>query len=423
MEKQNLFSKRIRTPREAKAKLPFTPAERSIFESHLKNEVSSLTSAQEAVIYIHIPFCNRICDFCGYNRISYDEEMAERYIRKVIDHVKQAAQYPLLKNRTFSAVYFGGGSPGCIQPAQIIDVLNELQTHFHLSEECEITIEFTLSDIHADKLELLFRNGFNRISAGVQSFDTRLRQNLGRILDGKQVAEKLSIATKSSFKNICIDLIYNIPGQTLSHWKTDLEELAKLHIPACSVYPLIPFPNSALVKTQGYKEPDLIEEYRFFKLADVLLLNQNNWTCFTPVQYGHMPGGNSKYITGIARNADILGFGCGAYGVFDHFQYLNTGGPEDFMQNLNPFPNELTRIFSIDKSYLTCQKIYELAEGAQITEECINDQSGSIREAIQILLQNKLIEKEANRYVLNQEGRFWAGNILDFLVSASCKAT
>jgi oxygen-independent coproporphyrinogen III oxidase len=188
-----------------------------------------------AGIYIHIPFCKKLCFYCDFyhvasgndNQLFIDALQKEASIRK---------EY--LANETISTIYLGGGTPSVLSIRELETILDHLYKEFNVAGDCEITIELNPDDVNAGYLEGLKKSRINRISLGIQSWrDTDLKM-LNRRHDAAQAVMALTEALKAGFENVTIDLIYGIPGMSLKEWESNLDFSFSFGIKHLSAYHL-----------------------------------------------------------------------------------------------------------------------------------------------------------------------------------------
>lgn len=182
-------------------------------------------------LYIHIPFCVRKCPYCGFYSTQYSLESADNYI---VALSREALRYkPDFTNRVFQTIYIGGGTPTTLSHGQCLGILKIIKDHFHQAEGVEFTIEANPNSVTMQSLSLWKSLGVNRLSLGVQSFSDDVLHELGRLHTGSQAVDAFLLSRNAGFRNISIDLIYGVPGQTWGKWEETIAlatELAPEHI-------------------------------------------------------------------------------------------------------------------------------------------------------------------------------------------------
>lgn len=187
--------------------------------------------AQKLGIYIHIPFCKHKCDYCDFYSLAGAEEQTDRYQKALLAHIAETA--PQAKGWEVDTVYFGGGTPLLLGTKALIQVLEFLKKRFKLARDAEITVEANPESVDFPTLRALRRAGFNRLSLGMQSACDDELKAVGRIHDFGQVEAAVQAARKAKWKNVSLDLIYGLPGQTGESWARTLDaaiSLAPEHI-------------------------------------------------------------------------------------------------------------------------------------------------------------------------------------------------
>lgn len=188
-----------------------------------------------AGIYVHVPFCVKKCHYCDF--VSFPENgMADNYFAALWKELELCAEQN--RDKKFNTVFFGGGTPSALPPYYIAETMRRIKKAFDLSIS-EATIECNPGTVDAEKLQVYLRAGFNRISIGVQSFNDRLLNNIGRIHTSDEAEDAVLLARKAGFDNINIDLMYGLPDQSEADYVSSIEWAAKLDIEHISAYSLI----------------------------------------------------------------------------------------------------------------------------------------------------------------------------------------
>lgn len=184
------------------------------------------------MIYIHVPFCERKCNYCAFNSKVSDTSERAAYVEALTKEISQRGD-----DSKVETIYFGGGTPTTLSLSQLEKIIGEVRKVFNVDERAELTIEANPGTVDEDYLRGLKGLGFNRLSLGVQSFDNELLKTLGRIHDSRTAIETVELA-KNFFSNVSVDLMYGLPGQTLNHLRRDLEQIRQLEPQHVSIYGL-----------------------------------------------------------------------------------------------------------------------------------------------------------------------------------------
>jgi oxygen-independent coproporphyrinogen-3 oxidase len=188
-----------------------------------------------AGIYIHIPFCKKLCFYCDFYHIISSEDNS-LFVDTIIKEITLRHDY--LGNETISTIYFGGGTPSVFSTLDLGTILNGLRKQFKVEENCEITIELNPDDVNKEYLEGLKNLNINRISLGVQSWRDSDLKMLNRRHDSAQAIRALNDIFAEGFKNVTIDLIYGIPGMSAREWASNLDFTFSFNIKHLSAYHL-----------------------------------------------------------------------------------------------------------------------------------------------------------------------------------------
>lgn len=401
-----LFPGRIRSFSEIQHRIPF----QKMTAMDLRNTLDETIPNPGRGVYVHIPFCAKKCKFCGYNSCShYDDDLMTNYAKALIRQIEQLSKFNWTQSFPFDAVYFGGGTPSRMKAEVLREVLSVLKNMLPLSKTCEISLESTLQEVKPKKFEILVKEGVNRVSLGVQSFQTGLRRKLDRKSDFSTIVKKISTLKNLGVDSISIDLLYNIPGQKISHWQKDLQTLTELDISGCSIYPLLPMPGSAMLNENFYKEPDPEQEFFFYKEADGFLNQQKDWERYSLVQYGKPEKDKAVYINHQVNNKDILALGVSAAGSVSGLNYLNTKNLDSYIRcaDFSTFTDG-SMVYRVAADYM--KKLMLFRKGhMSVTQfkELFTDNL----EVTKFLRKQELTRIVNDRLCLTEEGRFWSANL------------
>jgi oxygen-independent coproporphyrinogen-3 oxidase len=187
-------------------------------------------------IYVHLPFCREMCRFCGCNVIAtHDRSRADAYLDVLEKEVALVAAH-LPTRRGVSQLHWGGGTPTFLDEKQLARCHAIIARHFHFLPDAELAIEIDPAITTRSQVELLGRLGFNRISMGVQDFNQKVQETVGRIQGEKETADLVAAARAAGFKGVNLDLIYGLPYQTGETWKDTLERILRIHPDRLAVF-------------------------------------------------------------------------------------------------------------------------------------------------------------------------------------------
>lgn len=284
-------------------------------------------------VYIHIPFCTNICSYCDFPKMYKIEEYVEKYLNVLETEIKNNYQ-----NELIETIYIGGGTPSCLDEInlnKLFDIINI----FRKDNNLEFTFECNISDINEKFLNILKENKVNRISVGIQTFNSKLINYLNRFHTKEEVLSKMFLV-KKYFDNINIDLMYAIKGETLEDLKEDLNLFLTLDIPHISTYSLIIEPHTKLYQNgEEYIDEDL--DYEMYKLIEKTL-KENNYNHYEVSNYSK-DNYESKHNLTYWNNDNYYGFGMGASGYIKNTRYTNTKNLFEYLKgNYKYIENELS---------------------------------------------------------------------------------
>ena len=258
-------------------------------------------------IYIHVPFCRSKCEYCDfYSVTTKDSKLMDRYLEAICSHIKEAG--PLAPNHLVDTIYFGGGTPSLFGGEGMSAILSTIRKSFDVSDSAEITFEANPDSVTDRLLRRLRSEGFNRVSLGVQSDNDDLLRKLGRPHSYLQAMDAVNKIRKRGFRNLSLDLIYGLPGQTLHEWMKTLRRVLTLEPEHISCYGLKVEEGTPLYE---YKDccnlPDDDAQADMY-LAAVEILRKHGYRQYEISNFcrkGHVSRHNMKYWNG----GEYLGFG------------------------------------------------------------------------------------------------------------------
>jgi len=267
-----------------------------------------LASLPPLSLYVHIPWCVRKCPYCDFNSHVARGETPERaYVSALIADLDQAL--PNVWGRRVYSIFFGGGTPSLFSAQAIDDLLAAFRARLQLAADVEVTLEANPGTFEADKFRDYRAAGVNRLSIGIQSFNPRHLETLGRIHDEVEAARAIEIAHKH-FENFNLDLMYALPGQTLEESQHDVRRAIASAAPHLSFYHLTIEPN-----THFYRAPPKLPEEDVqadIHEAVALTLEEAGYDNYETSAYAK-PGRRCRHNLNYWQFGDYLGIGAGAH--------------------------------------------------------------------------------------------------------------
>lgn len=205
--------------------------------------VQALAQAPEQLsLYIHIPFCHKLCYYCGCNKVvTRHQHKADRYLDHLALEMAMYAQ--LIGARRLHQVHLGGGTPTFLTEAQLTRLHNLIRTHFSLTEAPELSIEIDPRSCSDDKLRHLRRLGFNRVSFGVQDFDEKVQIAINRVQDTALIKHQVALCRELGFSSINLDLIYGLPYQNPRSFASSIDQVIAMNPDRVSLFSYAHLPS------------------------------------------------------------------------------------------------------------------------------------------------------------------------------------
>lgn len=285
------------------------------------------------VAYVHIPFCENHCLFCGFYQNAWRERSGTPYVDKVIDQLDRLADRAVLQGPPLRALYLGGGTPTVLSAPDIGRLITALRRRLPLAPDCEITLEGRIWNFTDDKIAAAFGAGVNRISLGVQTFDETVRGAMGRKASRAKVIARLERLVAADSGSIVIDLMYGLPKQSLQTWADDLRIVSQLGLDGVDLYGLNLIPGTPLLSAveKGKLAPVTRERLGQFYAAGSEAMARAGWEVISTTHW-RSPSlrERSVYNYEVKTGADCIAIGAGAGGSLAGHGYRNTANLDDY---------------------------------------------------------------------------------------------
>lgn len=258
-------------------------------------------------IYIHVPFCRSKCQYCDfYSVTSKEDKLLDRYQRAICAHIKETGA--LAPNYLVDTIYFGGGTPSFFGADGMIAILNTIRKYFDVSSSAEITFEANPDSVSDRLLKKLRREGFNRVSLGIQCDNDEILKKIGRPHDYQQAVHAVERIRKKGFRNLSIDLMYGLPGQSLQAWERTLKNVLRLMPEHVSCYGLKVEEGTPLYEYQQFCNLADDDTQADMYLSAIQILKEHGYRQYEISNFcrkGNVSRHNLKYWSG----GEYLGFG------------------------------------------------------------------------------------------------------------------
>lgn len=347
-------------------------------------------------LYIHIPFCIRKCAYCDFLSAPAALEVQEAYVGQLLQEI--AASKKLPEDYEAVTVFFGGGTPGILKGELLCSILRALRDRFSVREDAEITVEANPGTVNRDKLVQYREAGVNRISLGLQSADNQELKLLGRIHTWEQFLESFQLARETGFRNINVDLMSALPGQTTESVHRTLERVLALSPEHISAYSLILEEGTPFHKRyEGHPEllPSEEEERQMY-------YDTRDRLCACGYEHYEIsnfakPGYACRHNLGYWERRDYKGFGLGAASLLENVRYTNQTDLTEYLKgNFAGTEEPLTEQAVREEYFFLGLRKMEGVEPGRYREH--------YEERIQRLQAQQLLEEKDGRIRLTERG-------------------
>ncbi|MBE7211053.1 MAG: radical SAM family heme chaperone HemW [Gluconacetobacter diazotrophicus] len=288
-----------------------------------ETSATAAAAADAAVrhLYVHIPFCPKVCPYCSFYKETSDRNKTARFLDALLRELdQQAARLPPLRPRT---IFFGGGTPSALSTPQLELLLSGLRARLDLSELVEWTLEMNPATVSLEKAAALRALGVNRISMGVQSWEPSLLAVLGRVHSAEQARRSYDILRAAGFDNVNLDLIFGVPTQTHAQWRRSLAETVALGPEHISAYNLTYEEDTEFFRrfVKGdFTQDDDTDAALFELTADTL-----SAAGYEPYEISNFsrPGRECLHNLAYWQAADYLGLGPSAFSTVGERRWAN----------------------------------------------------------------------------------------------------
>jgi len=283
-------------------------------------------------LYLHIPFCSSICNYCNFNRGLFDAELKARYVEALLAEMTEHCRLPPLRA---DSIYFGGGTPSLIEPEEIARLIAACRSAFEVTSDAEITMEANPETVTAARLAAYRAAGVNRVSYGVQSFRDEELRRLSRLHTADRACDAVREAREAGFDNVSLDLMMWLPEQRVSDWLQSVDRAIALAPDHLSLYLLEVYPNAPLkdemLRARWSQAPDEDAEAMYLSAMERLeAAGLDQYEISNVAREGRRSRHNLKYWT----DGEWLGFGCGAHSTCGGVRWKNISGTADYLDRL-----------------------------------------------------------------------------------------
>lgn len=383
---------------------------------------------KELELYLHIPFCVKKCKYCDFLSFAEGKEIQKKYVQALCEEINR---WDGFVSRPISTIFIGGGTPSILPPEEIGRILESIQKKRdqRFPDPAEITIECNPGTADIESLKSYLEYGINRISFGLQSADNRELKTLGRIHSWEQFLESYELARMAGFKNINIDLMSALPGQTTESWRETLKKVLALHPEHISAYSLIieegtPFYQmyADADRCRQEDEPQSLlpsEESEREMYEDTgRILAEHGYHRYEISNYAR-DGKECRHNCGYWNGTEYKGFGLGASSLLNHRRYRNTDSLEEYLGGCRQpeLIEELTAQSEMEETMILGLRMMQGVSKDEFYRKYGKTLTEVYGEVIQKYVKMGLLTEDQKRIRLTEEGISVSNVILsDFLI-------
>jgi oxygen-independent coproporphyrinogen-3 oxidase len=369
-------------------------------------------------LYVHIPFCTSICNYCNFNRGLFDAGVKEQYVRALSTEIQRAGAGELA-----DTIFFGGGTPSLLDPEEIAALIETCRAAFDVAPDAEITLETNPETVTIGRLERFRAGGVNRISFGVQSFREPELRRLGRVHSADRARSAIVEARRAGFDNVSLDLMMWLPQQSLEDWRESVEGLIDVAPEHASLYLLELYPNAPLkedMARSGWSlapDDDAADMY-LWSMARLEAAGYQQYEISNVARAGRESRHNLKYW----QDGEWFGFGCGAHSTRAGVRWKNVSSTTDYIERVDAGVSlvsdrrALAPSEQIEEALFTGLRLAQGVDMLGVNGRYGVDVWGRFGERLQPHVDAGLLRLEGTRLRLTREGMLLANEILAVFV-------
>jgi oxygen-independent coproporphyrinogen-3 oxidase len=290
-------------------------------------------------LYVHVPFCSAICNYCNFNRGLFDAALKARYVDAVVREISNAERQEVAQDfrpAPADTIYFGGGTPSLLEPDEIQRIVTACDDAFDLTADREVTLEANPESVDRERLAAFRASGINRVSFGVQSFRDVELQRLSRLHSADRACATVRAARAAGFDNVSLDLMMWLPEQSVDDWLASVDEAIALAPDHLSLYLLELYPNApirdAMARGRWTQATDADAEAMYLSAMERLdAAGYEQYEISNVAKPGHRSRHNLKYW----QDGEWLGIGCGAHSTRDGARWKNVSATQDYIDRVD----------------------------------------------------------------------------------------
>src|SRR5215510_10381105 len=373
-------------------------------------------------LYVHVPFCSAICNYCNFNRGLFDAALKARYVDALVAEIERSA--PAFAERAAAdTIYFGGGTPSLLEPEEIARIIAASTSSFDVAADREITLEANPESVTPARLAAFRAAGVNRLSFGVQSLNDAELQRLSRLHTAARARDAVAEARAAGFDNVSIDLMMWLPGQRTSDWLATVDGAIALAPDHVSLYMLEVYPNAplkeAMARAHWSQAPDDDAAAMYTTAMERLeAVGLRQYEISNVARAGRQSRHNLKYW----QDGEWLGLGCGAHSTRDGVRWKNVSATEEYIsrlrngQSVTAEQRILSRDSRLEEALFTGLRLTDGVDLDSVGRRYEIDAWRRYADALQPSLDAGLAVREGSRLRLSRNGMLLANEVLSVFV-------
>ena len=369
-------------------------------------------------LYVHVPFCSSICNYCNFNRGLFDGALKDRYVAALETEIRGAG-----RGEPVDTIFFGGGTPSLLDPSEVARVLAACRGSFAVGPTAEITLETNPETSNVQKMEGFRAAGVNRISFGVQSFREPELRRLGRLHSADRARQAFREARSAGFDNISLDLMMWLPEQSRDDWDESVRAAIDVGPDHLSLYLLELYPNAPLKEDMaraGWSQaPD--EDAADMYLRALAALDAAGYGQYE-ISNVCRPGRESRHNVKYWTDGEWLGFGCGAHSTRDGRRWKNVSATGEYVarvmadESLADDVRVLTNEERLEDALFTGLRLTSGLDIEEIGRRYGVDVWARYGAALQPFVAAGVVRRDGPRLVLTREGMLVANEVMQVFV-------
>jgi oxygen-independent coproporphyrinogen-3 oxidase len=372
-------------------------------------------------LYLHIPFCSAICNYCNFNRGLLDPSLKVRYVAALDREIRQAGEER--GGPEADTVYFGGGTPSLLTPGEVERLIDACRSAFRLAADAEITLEANPESVSPPYLAALRAAGANRLSFGVQSFRDEELVRLSRLHSASRARNAVAEARAAGFDNISLDLMMWLPSQTPDQWMASVAAALAVEPEHLSMYMLEVYPNAplrdAMARSAWSQAPDddVAEMYvRALDAAQAAGYGQYE------ISNVARPGRRSRHNLKYWDDGEWLGFGCGAHSTWGGQRWKNLSSTNDYVERIGAGcavsvdMQELSDGQRVGDALFTGLRLTDGVDVARINHRYHTDVWALHGRELERYVEAGLLRVQPHRWTLTRQGMLLAHEVMSVFV-------